>query len=64
VAIDVPLRGVPAARAEPMLRRLRAAAEKGGAVALLLSGPGDPVIPAAVRIDLDAVRLAEVEHVA
>jgi protein ImuA len=64
VAIDVPLRGVPAARAEPMLRRLRAAAEKGGAVALLLSGPGDPAIPAAVRIDLDAVRLAEVEHVA
>jgi len=64
VAIDVPLRGVPAARAEPILRRLRAAAEKGGAAALLLSGPGDPVIPAAVRIDLDAVRLAEVGHVA
>ena len=56
VAIDVPLRGVPAARAEPLLRRLRAAAEKGGAAALLLSGPGDPAIPAALRIDLDAVR--------
>jgi len=56
VAIDVSLRGVPAARAEPLLRRLRAAAEKGGAVALLLSGPGDPAIPAALRIDLDAVR--------
>ena len=51
--VDVPLRGVPAARAEPMLRRLRAAAEKGGAAALLLSGPGDPAIPAALRIDLD-----------
>ncbi len=56
VAVDVPLRGVPAARAEPMLRRLLAAAEKGGAAALLLSGPGDPAIPAALRIDLDAVR--------
>ncbi len=56
VAIDVSLRGVPAARAEPLLRRLRAAAEKGGAAALLLSGPGDPAIPAALRIDLDAVR--------
>ena len=56
VAIDVSLRGVPAARAEPLLRRLRAAAEKGGAAALLLSGPGDLAIPAAVRIDLDAVR--------
>ena len=56
VVIDVPLRGVPAARAEPMLRRLRAAAEKGGAAALLLSAPGDPAIPAAIRIDLDALR--------
>ena len=55
VVIDVPLRGVPASRAEPLLRRLRAAAEKGGAAALLLSGPGDPAIPAAIRIDLDAV---------
>ena len=76
VAIDVSLRGVPAARAEPLLRRLRAAAEKGGAAALLLSGPGDPAIPAALRIDLDAVRFrpalravadgacAEVGHVA
>jgi len=56
VVIDVSLRGVAAARAEPLLRRLRAAAEKGGAAALLLSGPGDPAIPAAFRIDLDAVR--------
>jgi hypothetical protein len=57
VAVDVPLHGVPPSRAEPLLRRLRAAAEKGGAVALLLSGPGDPAIPAAIRVDLDAVRL-------
>ena len=56
VVIDVSLRGVAAARAEPLLRRLRAAAEKGGAAALLLSGPGDPAIPAAFRIDLDALR--------
>jgi protein ImuA len=62
VAIDVPLRGVPAARAEPLLRRLRAAAEKGGSAALLLSGPGDPAISAALRVDLDAIRLAEVDH--
>jgi hypothetical protein len=55
VAIDVPLRGVSASRAEPLLRRLRAAAEKGGTAALLLSGPGDPAIPAAIRIDLDGV---------
>jgi protein ImuA len=64
VVIDVSLRGVPSARAEPMLRRLRAAAEKGGAAALLLSGPGDPAIPAAVRIDLDALRPAEGGHAA
>jgi hypothetical protein len=64
VVVDVSLRGVPAARAEPMLRRLRAAAEKGGAAALLLSGPGDPVIPAAIRIDLDALRPAEDGHAA
>jgi hypothetical protein len=64
VVIDVPLRGVPASRAEPMLRRLRAAAERGGAAALLLSGPGDPAIPAAIRIDLDALRPVEGGHVA
>lgn len=57
VAIDVPLRGLSAARAEPLLRRLRAAAEKGGAAGLLLVAPGSPSIPASVRIDLDAVRL-------
>ncbi len=64
VVVDVPLRGVPASRAEPVLRRLRAAAEKGGAAALLLSGPGDPAIPAAIRIDLDALRPAEDGHAA
>jgi protein ImuA len=56
VAVDVPLVGVTASRAEPLLRRLRAAAEKGGAVALFLSGPADPAIPAAVRVDLDRAR--------
>jgi hypothetical protein len=64
VVIDVPLRGVPASRAEPLLRRLRAAAEKGGAAGLLLCGPGDPAISAAIRIDLDALRPVEGGHVA
>ncbi len=45
-----------ASRAEPVLRRLRAAAEKGGSAALLLAGRGEPVIPAVLRVDLDAVR--------
>ncbi len=57
VAVDVSLSGLSSARAEPLLRRLRTAAEKGGTVALLLCRPGAPTIPAAVRIDLDAVRL-------
>jgi protein ImuA len=57
VAIDVPLHDIPAARAEAMLRRLRAAAEKGGAAALLLAAPGGPAIPAALRLDLDGARL-------
>jgi hypothetical protein len=57
VAIDVPLHDLPAARAEAMLRRLRAAAEKGGAAALLLAAPGGPAIPAALRLDLDGARL-------
>jgi protein ImuA len=57
VAVDVPLRGLSAARAEPLLRRLRAAAEKGGAAGLLLVAPGSPSIPASVRLDLGAVRL-------
>ena len=57
VAIDVPLRDLPAARAEAMLRRLRSAAEKGGAVALLIEVPGGPAIPAVLRLDLDDARL-------
>lgn len=57
VAIDVPLHDLPAPRAEAMLRRLRAAAEKGGAAALLLAVPGGPAIPAALRLDLDGARL-------
>ena len=64
VAIDVPLRGVPAARAEAMLRRLRSAAEKGGAAALWISPPGGASLPAGLRLELDgparspAVRLS------
>ena len=56
VAVDVALRGATAPRVEPLLRRLRAAAEKGGAAALLLVAPGSPSIPASVRLDLGAVR--------
>jgi protein ImuA len=52
VAIDVPLRGVPPTRAEAMLRRLRAAAEKGGAAALWLAPPGGPRLPAALRLEI------------
>ena len=62
VAIDVPLRDLPAARAEAMLRRLRAAAEKGGAAALLIEAPSGPSIPAVLRLDLDAVRLRPSLH--
>ena len=58
VAVDVPLRSLPAARVEAVLRRLRAAAEKGGAAALLLAPPGAAAIPAAVRLDLDEARRA------
>jgi protein ImuA len=57
VAVDIPLRALSASRAEPLLRRLRAAAEKGGAAGLLLVAPGSPSIPATARLDLDAVRL-------
>jgi protein ImuA len=52
VAVDVSLRNVPPARAEAMLRRLRAAAEKGGAVALWIGPAGGPGIPAALRLEL------------
>lgn len=52
VAVDVPLAGLAPARAEAMLRRLAAAAEKGGAVGLWLGTPGCRV-PAAVRLVLE-----------
>jgi protein ImuA len=54
VAIEVPLGGRArhAAPLDPMLRRVRAAAEKGGAVALWLGAPGEVRVPAAVRLEL------------
>jgi len=52
VAVDVSLRPVPPRRAEAMLRRLRSAAEKGGAAALRLGAPRDPSTPAALRLEL------------
>ncbi len=54
VAVDVPLLGLAPARAEAMLRRLAAAAEKGGAVGLWLGAPAPGCrVPAAVRLDLE-----------
>ncbi len=53
VAGDVPLRGLAPARAEAMLRRLAAAAEKGGSVGLWLGAPAPGCrVPAAVRLEL------------
>jgi len=52
VAVDVPLRSVPAGRAEAMLRRLRGAAERGGVAALWLGAPGGPSFPAALRLEI------------
>ncbi|HYQ81383.1 MAG TPA: hypothetical protein VEP68_07770 [Anaeromyxobacteraceae bacterium] len=53
VAVDVPLRGLAPARAEAMLRRLAAAAEKGGSVGLWLGAPAPGCrVPAAVRLEL------------
>ncbi len=66
VAIDVPLTKVPAARAEAMLRRLQAAAGKGGAVGLWL-GTSDVGyrVPAALRLEITpsgSERPAHVRH--
>ncbi len=55
-AIDVPLSGLPAARAEAMLRRVQMAAEKGGAVGLWLGPAEGGRVPAAVRLDLAGAR--------
>ena len=57
VALEVPLdgartTGIASAALEAMLRRLRAAAEKGGAVGLWLGVPGGARVPSAVRLDL------------
>jgi hypothetical protein len=54
VAVDVPLRPVhgQAGAVGAMLRRLRAAAEKGGAAALWLGVPGGVRIPCMVRLEL------------
>jgi protein ImuA len=52
VAIDVPARKVAPERLEAMLRRLAAAAEKGGTVGLWLSAPGGCRVPAAVHLEL------------
>ena len=59
VAIDVPIelaraRARWAAHLDGMMRRLRAAAEKGGAVALWLGLPGGARVPSAVRLELSA----------
>jgi protein ImuA len=53
VAVDVPVRGLSPPRLEAMLRRLAAAAEKGGAAGLWL-GPPDLAcrVPAAVRLEV------------
>ena len=55
VAVDVPAEGARAhARLDVMLRRLRAAAEKGGAVGVWLGSPDGVRVPAAVRLELAA----------
>jgi protein ImuA len=58
VAVDIPLERseerLVGARLDGMLRRVRAAAERGGAVALWLSTPGGVRVPAAVRLEIAA----------
>jgi len=60
VVLDVPLlhraRAPGGAALETALQRLRAAAEKGGAVALWLSASDGPRVPAALRLELAAGR--------
>jgi protein ImuA len=56
VAVDVPIEVLgrhhgAAAMLDTMLRRVRAAAEKGGALALWLSAENGPRIPSAVRLE-------------
>jgi protein ImuA len=58
-AIDVPASGLPAARAEAMLRRVQMAAEKGGAVGLWLGPAEGGRVPAVVRLDLAGARRPE-----
>jgi protein ImuA len=66
VAIDVPLAEVPAARVEAMLRRLQAAAGKGGAVGLWLGALDVGYrVPAALRLEIapsGSERPARVRH--
>jgi protein ImuA len=54
VAMDVvpPGQGRSASGWEAVARRLAAAAEKGGAVGLWLAAPGEPRVPAAVRLEM------------
>jgi protein ImuA len=59
VAMDVPIGGVRdrmtgTACLAGMLRRLRAAAERGGAVGVWLGVPGSVHVPSAVRLELSA----------
>jgi len=56
VAMDLPaaVRRAGGAHPESMVRRLLAAAEKGGAVGLWLAAPGGIRVPAAVRLEVAA----------
>lgn len=67
VAVDVPLEVLArqrgsAALVETMLRRVRAAAEKGGALALWLSTESGPRIPSAVRLEFSATEAGRRVH--
>ncbi|HUK66879.1 MAG TPA: hypothetical protein VLV17_08645 [Anaeromyxobacteraceae bacterium] len=61
VVVDVPIGSDPrcamgGARLDAMLRRLRAAAEKGGGLALWLGAPEGTRVPGAVRLELSEGR--------